>query len=92
MYKLLRFGILSLLVVQLALGVSLSGARTLHAASLPTHGTRQRTGLPSLISELDGIVALSASNIWAVGASFGTSTGQALIEHWNGSHWRIVPS
>ena len=41
-----------------------------------------------------GIEEVSARNIWAVGTSFNIALGtsQTLIEHWNGKHWRIVPS
>lgn len=38
-------------------------------------------------SELLGISAVSASDIWAVGAGSG-----ALIEHWNGTAWSVVAS
>ncbi|MGH3157280.1 MAG: hypothetical protein ACRDNF_11985 [Streptosporangiaceae bacterium] len=37
---------------------------------------------------LDGVTALSASDVWAVG-DYGTSS---LIEHWNGTSWAKVPS
>ncbi len=35
------------------------------------------------------MAATSASNAWAVG---GTSSGQSLILHWNGTSWKQVPS
>jgi hypothetical protein len=35
---------------------------------------------------LQGIEALSANDIWAVG-----TTGEMLIGHWNGSHWTVMP-
>lgn len=40
-----------------------------------------------------GVSALSASDIWAVGYYYaGSGYGtQALIEHWNGTQWSIVP-
>src|SRR6266571_589362 len=38
--------------------------------------------------QLNGIVAVSASDVWAVGSS----NGNTLIEHWNGSSWKAVPS
>jgi hypothetical protein len=44
---------------------------------------------------LNGISAVSATDIWAVGyAGFvgRTPERQTLVEHWNGSRWRIVPS
>src|SRR5207244_2669724 len=43
-------------------------------------------------STLQGVAALSASNIWAVGAYFNAGLSQTLIEHWDGATWSIVPS
>src|SRR5438552_18459886 len=39
-------------------------------------------------NSLNGVAAISANNICAVGAS--SSTGQAIIEHWNGTSWNLV--
>jgi hypothetical protein len=39
-------------------------------------------------STLNGVVALSATNAWAVGKG---RNGAALAEHWNGSAWSVVP-
>jgi hypothetical protein len=36
---------------------------------------------------LNGVAALSPTDIWAVGSS-----DQPLVEHWNGKKWSIVPS
>ena len=38
-----------------------------------------------------GMTAISKHDAWAVGTTY-TSKVQALIEHWNGSQWSIVPS
>jgi hypothetical protein len=40
---------------------------------------------------LTGAKAFSASNAWAVGHYFNSSTMQTLIEHWNGSKWVLFP-
>jgi hypothetical protein len=42
---------------------------------------------------LVGVVAISASDAWAVGTiiTSGSNAGQVLIEHWDGSSWSIVP-
>ncbi|MHB8598723.1 MAG: beta propeller repeat protein [Ktedonobacteraceae bacterium] len=43
---------------------------------------------------LSGVAAVSATNIWAVG-EYGTNSvhsGTALIEHWNGKKWSLVPA
>ncbi|HXZ05667.1 MAG TPA: hypothetical protein VEH81_12600, partial [Ktedonobacteraceae bacterium] len=42
-------------------------------------------------STLSGVVALSDTNIWAVG-SYYTTTNEPLIEHWNGTNWQVVTS
>jgi hypothetical protein len=39
-------------------------------------------------SNLDGVVAFSPTNAWAVGRS---ATARALVEHWDGTAWSIVP-
>ncbi len=42
---------------------------------------------------LNGVVALSASNAWAVGESIdGTGVHKTLVEHWTGTAWKHVPS
>ena len=46
------------------------------------------------VSELLGVAAVSANDVWAVG-DFGASAPmyqRTLIEHWNGAKWTIVPS
>ena len=45
------------------------------------------------INSLEGVTVISGHNAWAVGSA--TKKGlqeQTLIEHWNGSHWSVVPS
>jgi hypothetical protein len=46
---------------------------------------------------LDGVVAVSANDVWAVGtrtvrAGGGFTVDRSLIEHWDGRAWMIVPS
>ena len=42
---------------------------------------------------LNGVVALAANNVWAVGAYNNASNiQQTLIEHWNGTKWGAVKS
>jgi hypothetical protein len=43
---------------------------------------------------LNGVAAISASDIWAVGHSGDPSSIplQTLTEHWNGTSWSIIPS
>lgn len=47
----------------------------------------------SINNELFSVAAVSASNVWAVGFSTGsTTTDHTLIEHWNGTSWSVVKS
>ncbi len=49
--------------------------------------------LGSSRSELIGITAISANDVWAVGDyTNANGPGQTLVEHWNGTAWSIVPS
>src|SRR5438874_940226 len=41
---------------------------------------------------LNGVAAVSASDVWAVGTHGSSSGNRTLIEHWNGSSWSIVDS
>ena len=41
---------------------------------------------------LNGVAAVSTSNVWAVGYYFNAATEQTLIEHWNGTSWKMVKS
>jgi hypothetical protein len=43
-------------------------------------------------NELLGISAVSANDVWAVGYSTNGTAQQALIELWNGTSWKVVPS
>jgi hypothetical protein len=47
-------------------------------------------------SALDGLAAISPSDIWALGhhgtAPGGASQAVDVFEHWDGSRWRLVPS
>jgi hypothetical protein len=42
---------------------------------------------------LNGVAAISATDVWAVGELFNSiDVGQTLIEHWDGTAWTRVPS
>ncbi len=42
---------------------------------------------------IGGVTAISSNNIWAVGEAYtGNTRFLALVEHWDGSKWSIVPS
>jgi hypothetical protein len=48
----------------------------------------------SVVAELNGVEAISATNVWAVGEYNSTSSGtdKTLILHWTGGSWKVVPS
>src|SRR6266702_4571411 len=46
----------------------------------------------SYANYLDGVAAVSANNIWAVGAYNNSVNWQILIEQWNGTNWNVVSS
>jgi len=50
----------------------------------------QKTGSP--FNSLYGAVALSPSNVWAVGETSMEHGTQPLIEHWNGVAWSVTTS
>jgi hypothetical protein len=52
---------------------------------------------PGTSGTLDGIAAFSSNDIWAVGTDgnfssgqFGSSPGRPVVEHWDGTMWRVV--
>jgi hypothetical protein len=52
-----------------------------------------KTGGDGIVNVLNGVAAVSASNIWAVGTHTASNGAyQTLVEHWNGSAWSVVPS
>jgi hypothetical protein len=47
----------------------------------------------STVNVLDSVAAISATDAWAVGAYINANhVVQTLIEHWNGTAWKRVPS
>lgn len=62
------------------------------------NGTRWRhvespnPGGPARGDQLTGVAAISARNAWAVGSFSNGIAGQTLVEHWNGSEWKVVRS
>src|SRR5437764_4157916 len=90
--------ILAVLLSAVSGGMSLQGMPSLHTDAQPWRSTALRppclTGqlhIPRPCGTLSAIVAISSTDIWAVGANLNSFPGQPLIEHWDGQHWRIVP-
>jgi len=47
----------------------------------------------AFFNSLTGLTALAPDDIWAVGSQGAVAgTSQTLVEHWDGTRWRIVPS
>lgn len=48
----------------------------------------------NLRNSLNAVAVLSASDAWAVGsyATAGNAFTATLVEHWDGTGWRVVPS
>src|SRR5207249_8670863 len=43
-------------------------------------------------NQLDGVCALSSTDVWAVGNYADGSTEKTLVLHWDGTSWTQVPS
>jgi hypothetical protein len=46
----------------------------------------------SVFNFLQGVAAVSATNIWTVGQLTNNGAFRTFIEHWNGTKWSVVPS
>jgi hypothetical protein len=48
----------------------------------------------TLVTELNGVAAISPSDVWAVGDVFNgnSQTQRTLVFHWNGTRWASVPA
>jgi hypothetical protein len=55
---------------------------------------RQWKLLSTPASSVDGMSAVSPTDIWAVGSfvDFQRAKNEPLIEHWDGRHWRVIPN
>lgn len=82
-----------LMVVPALLATAGSHVLAASAAERPACTGWVVVGSPSRgSSSLSSVAATSARDAWAVG-SYDTGSGaKTLIEHWNGTAWRIVPS
>jgi hypothetical protein len=80
-----------------AWAVGSSGAGTLAIHWNGAAWSKVPTPNAEAINELDGVSMASSSDVWAVGSSIknpndGVSVSHTLIEHWNGSRWKLVPA
>lgn len=78
-------------LVLVAAGLALPSAARAAGCAPPSGSTAPSPG--RVRNALDGVSALSACNVWAVGgAADNFRYGRTLIDHWNGTAWRQVPS
>src|SRR5689334_19226106 len=68
------------------------------ASAVPAASCQDWTGLQppnpgTADNELQGVTVVSACNAWAVGLEFSAgSVPEPLIDHWNGSSWKVADS
>src|SRR5579863_8686470 len=94
----LRVALLTTLLAVLLVG-NISPVIPRASATATTCGSWQVVPSPHLpqIGELTGAAASSHTDVWATGAAaYSSPTGEPInsgvIEHWNGTHWSIIPS
>src|SRR5712692_934120 len=56
------------------------------------HVPSPNPGGPTHANFLSGVAATSSTNAWAVGSYFNGTSFQTLVERWNGTRWKHVPS
>jgi hypothetical protein len=79
-----------LLMVPAGAGAANAGATSPAQCTSWAHKKSPNAGTGD--NDLYGVAAVSPSNAWAVGEYFVGVNTDALIEHWNGKTWRVVPS
>lgn len=100
--KRLRAVILPGIAAVTLLALSLIGLTGASAATLPLHthgpatcGVWSKVSSPNVgtsINFLNGVAAISSKDVWAVGEYGNGNGGLTLVEHWNGTHWKVVAS
>ncbi len=58
----------------------------------PSPGTTTKCGAGYSGNMLNGVAAVSASDVWAVGEICGYGNMQTLTEHWSGGKWQVISS
>lgn len=97
-----RFIGMAVLLCVAAMLLSVALAQTVEAKAVQGRADSNSCGMWSVVSSpnqpnvsngLSSVAAVSASDAWAVGSSGSqSSSGQTLIEQWNGTSWQIVTS
>src|SRR5438132_2657024 len=95
MNRLMKTTMLPCKLAIVLVGLFLRGG-TAAAASPSSCGSWSIIASPDagLYDELDGVTAISANDVWAVGyiTELNGVNTQTLIEHWDGSQWTMVSS
>lgn len=68
------------------------GSAAARAATCETWSGTQPPSPGTSDNTLFSTTVLSPCDAWAVGFDFSGGANQTLIEHWNGSAWKVVPS
>lgn len=74
---------------------AVTGVPSTSSQSPNQHINWRRLTIPGTSSTLTSVTSTSTDNVWAVGASgpgVVTPDTHTLIEHWDGTTWRLVPS
>jgi hypothetical protein len=79
----------ALLVSALAVSVPASTSLVGAAPICRTWGGAQPPNVGTLDNTLLGVAVVSSCNAWAVGRYLDGANNETLIEHWNGSAWKI---
>jgi hypothetical protein len=61
-------------------------------ATIQAHASRARVVASAADYELASVAPVTSNNVWAVGKRGTNSTFSSLIEHWDGSRWKVVSS
>ena len=69
-----------------------AGPAAASASGCQTWASTQPPGPGTSNNEFLGAAVLSSCDAWAVGFDLSAGLDQALVEHWNGSSWTVVPS
>src|SRR5579872_3198239 len=100
--KRLRITFFPCVIILALAAVFLTSSAGASAATLPQRlrGTGNCAGWNTVSSPnagtssnfLNGVAAVAASNVWAVGSYGNGNGGFPLVERWNGSTWKVVAS
>lgn len=78
-------------VALVALTLALTGSGPVAARADVTCGADlSLTAIPTAVKSVDGLAAVSSTDVWGLGSSIGNPSAAAAI-HWDGTGWTSVP-